>query len=445
MAAFKYLIQYSKENEKKPANIRVHFRLGNKFDCYALTGKKILPEYWRNGEKGESGKIRDVAAYTEKNEMIRYLNDLRTYIENEETKVDEKFLINSSWLKTTIDRFNHPEKYQVKKITLFEFIEKFISDSKNRTNPATGRIITRSTLLKYGTCFNYLKDFAKQQKRPIDFDDINLEFYDDFVSFLNNRIKTQKLKDGTIKKEKGMAINTIGKQIAVIKAFMNAANEDGHTNNTNYKKKRFKILSEETDAIYLNDQELERLYELDLSDNPKLDRVRDVFLVGAWTGCRFSDFHQVNPKNITNNFIKLKQHKSDNIVMIPLHQVVISILKKYNNNLPRVLSNQKMNEYLKELGQLAEYNQPFYKQQTIGGKRVSKKHIKWELFTTHTARRSFATNLYKAGFPSISIMKITGHKTEKAFLKYIKVTPEEHAAKLLEFWQKQGVYLKVAK
>jgi len=445
MAAFKYLIQYSKESEKNPANIRVHFRLSNKFDCYALTGKKILPEYWKNGTKGESGKIRDVAAYTEKNEMTRYLNELRTFIENEETKVDEKFTITSSWLKTTIDRFNHPEKYQVKKLTLFEFIQKFINDSKNRTNPNTGRIITPSTLLKYGTCFNYLKDFAKQQKRPIDFDDINLEFYDDFVTYLTNRIKSRKLKDGTIKKEKGMATNTIGKQIAVIKAFMNAANEDGHTKNTNYKKKRFKILSEETDAIYLNDQELQQLFELDLSNKPKLDRVRDLFMVGAWTGCRFSDFHQVNPKNISGNFIKLKQLKTDQIVMIPLHPVVLSILKKYNNNLPRVLTNQKMNEYLKELGQLAEFTKPFHKQTTIGGKRLSKKFCKWEMLSTHTARRSFATNLFKAGFPSISIMKITGHKTEKAFLKYIKVTPEEHAAKLLEFWQKQGVYMKVAK
>ncbi|MDA3818539.1 MAG: hypothetical protein PF486_14245 [Prolixibacteraceae bacterium] len=120
-------------------------------------------------------------------------------------------------------------------------------------------------------------------------------------------------------------------------------------------------------------------------------------------------------------------------------------MKKYENDLPRVLTNQKMNEYLKELRQLAGFDEPFYKKITIGGKRVTKKFKKWELLCTHTARRSFATNLYLAGFQAISIMKITGHQTEKAFLKYIKVTPEEHANKLLEFWQNQGVYLKIAK
>jgi len=73
---------------------------------------------------------------------------------------------------------------------------------------------------------------------------------------------------------------------------------------------------------------------------------------------------------------------------------------------------------------------------TKGGKRITEAHPKWELVTSHTARRSFATNLYKSGFPSISIMGITGHRTEKAFLKYIKVTPEEHAMLLQKHWSK---------
>lgn len=445
MATFKYLIQYSKANENKPANIRVHFRLSYKFDCYARTGKKILPEYWQNPTKGESGKIKNRVVFKDRDILAIYLNDLRTFIENEEINTPDKFQIDSSWLKLMIDKFNYPEKYEEKKLSLFEFIEKFINESKKRINPDTGRLISDSTLKKYTTCFNYLKDFAAKKNRTIDFIDIDLEFYDDFVEFLSTREKIRTLKDGKLKKEIGLSTNTIGKQIAILKAFMNAANEEGHTTNTNHRKKRFKTLTEETEAIYLTEQDLQNLYELDLTNNPKLDRVRDVFLLGAWTGCRFSDLDQIHPRNINGQMIKIKQYKTDHKVTIPLYPVVISILKKYGNDLPRVLTNQKMNKYLKDLGQLAGLNEPFHKKMTIGGKRVTKKFKKWELLCTHTARRSFATNLYLDGFPAISIMKITGHETEKAFLKYIKVTPDEHANKLLEHWQNRGVYLKIAK
>ena len=182
------------------------------------------------------------------------------------------------------------------------------------------------------------------------------------------------------------------------------------------------------------------LFELDLTNKPRLDRIRDLFLIGAWTGCRYSDFHQVNPKNIRGQDIEIRQHKGDGTVMVPLHPVVSAILNKHNNDLPRVLTNKCLNKYLKELGQLAGLNEPFHKTMTIGGIRTTKEYLTWELIKAHTARRSFATNLYKSGFPSISIMKITGHKTETEFLKYIKVTPQEHADKLREHWRQKGVY-----
>jgi len=88
---------------------------------------------------------------------------------------------------------------------------------------------------------------------------------------------------------------------------------------------------------------------------------------------------------------------------------------------------------------------PVHKSITKGGKKITKKYKKHELVTAHTGRRSFATNLYKQGFPALSIMQITGHKSEESFLKYIKVTPREHAEKLKDFWRERGDHLKVAK
>ena len=125
--------------------------------------------------------------------------------------------------------------------------------------------------------------------------------------------------------------------------------------------------------------------------------------------------------------------------MIPIHPLVREVMLKYDgkypNSLPPALSNQKMNDYLKVICEKVECLKVNIETEYVkGGVEVSEDKMKWELVTTHTARRSFATNVYKSGFPAISLMKITGHRTEKAFLLYIKVTPEENAKKLLSHW-----------
>jgi len=102
-----------------------------------------------------------------------------------------------------------------------------------------------------------------------------------------------------------------------------------------------------------------------------------------------------------------------------------------------------MNAYLKDIAKQVDSLKTGVEVEGIkGGLKVNTIKQKWELVTTHTARRSFATNVYKSGFPAISLMKITGHKTEKAFLLYIKLTPEENAKKLLEHWQTNYKMLK---
>ena len=87
---------------------------------------------------------------------------------------------------------------------------------------------------------------------------------------------------------------------------------------------------------------------MDLSGNPSLDRVRDLFLVGCYTGLRFSDFSRLTPKNIADGFIEIEQSKTGDSVVIPVHSVIKKIIKKYNG-LPPTISNQKFNTYLKDI------------------------------------------------------------------------------------------------
>jgi integrase len=185
-------------------------------------------------------------------------------------------------------------------------------------------------------------------------------------------------------------------------------------------------------------EDLDELEKIDLSTHLKLERVRDLFLVGCYTGLRYSDYSILKPENIRAGLIEITQVKTKNLVVIPVHDAVNRIVAKYSGQLPKAVSNQKTNDYLKDVGERTACLQGevvrFF---TKEGKRQQTRHAKWELLTTHTARRSFATNEYLAGTPTLTIMAITGHRTEKAFLRYIKLVPSDDAKLLKDYWERR--------
>lgn len=215
---------------------------------------------------------------------------------------------------------------------------------------------------------------------------------------------------------------------------MNEAVERGLTSNLIFRSKRFKTIHENSEGIYLSVEDLSKIAKHDLSNNLRLDRVRDLFLIGCYTGLRFSDLTKLKEENFIQNGTqaKIKTEKTGQIVIIPLNTIVKTLLNKYDGVPPSAISNQKMNAYLKEIGELAEIDEEVLISLTKGGKNQSTSFKKYELITVHTARRSFATNAFLNDVPSISIMKITGHRTENAFMKYIKISQEENANKLTD-------------
>ncbi len=151
-------------------------------------------------------------------------------------------------------------------------------------------------------------------------------------------------------------------------------------------------------------------------------------------GCRFSDLEKVGKTDIKDGFITFRQQKTNAKVTIPLHPVVLEILDKYDFNLPEPISNQRFNEYIKEAAQMAGIDTPETITRTVGNALKSETYPKYQLISSHTGRRSFCTNQYKRGLPTLMIMSISGHKTEKSFLKYIKVTQTEHASMMKKAW-----------
>ena len=199
------------------------------------------------------------------------------------------------------------------------------------------------------------------------------------------------------------------------------------------KNKNFKVVEEDADSIYLTTKEIQKIYDYDFSKTPHIERVRDLFVIGCYTGLRFSDLTQFRQENISKDLTtaKVRTQKTGEVVIIPLNPLIKAILKKHGGKPPEAISNQKMNDYLKTIGENVKINDEVVISITKGGVRVRESFKKHELITVHTARRSFATNAYLNDVPTLSIMKMTGHTTEKAFLKYIKISQEDNANKLL--------------
>ena len=380
------------------------------------TGLKVNPDYWDK----KKYRVRNVIGATDKDEINGFLGRLEAKVKSLCTTLRVAGILTKTTLKEQIEEFINPVKQNDSQ--LFAFIERFIEKAPERTHAGSSKLIGKITILRYKRTYQILRDFAKGIKKPLDFESIDLDFYHDFTKYLNDL---------------DYSTNTVGGHIKTLKVFMNAALEQGKTANRKFKSPRFKIVSEEIDNVYLTEKELQHIAELDLSDKPRLDRVRDLFLIGCYTGLRFGDLSSLTPDHIRGDFITIEQAKTGQKVVIPCLPVVKGLLAKYNGALPTAISNQKMNDYIKEVCELAELNELERKKITKGGKEKIKPRDgwgvigvgveKWRLVGVHTARRSFATNMYLRGIPSLSIMAITGHRTEKAFRKYIKLDEAEHA------------------
>ena len=428
MAKFNFNLKDSKSNSETPINLVVRW---NKRKLKYATGEYIEPKFWE-AEKGKRNfqrakEVRQFAQFPEFNARLDYLEGCAKTIFRQFLNDNQNRPPQISELKEAFDNKLRMVK-ESERMDLFEFIQAFIDKASGCFSRSTGKSLAAGTIRVYKNTLVNLKEFSERKRRRIDFDTIDLNFYHDYVDFLS--------------KEKNLSNNTVGRHIKTIKGFLNEALEQGLTTNAAFRSKRFRTLKEETDSIYLSEEELIEMYNLDLTDKPRLERVRDLFLVGCWTGLRFSDFTTLKPEHISENFIEIKTRKTEETVVIPIHRTVRSIMDKYrgryHNSLPPAISNVKMNKYLKEIGELvAGLDKETKVQSTKGGVMRESTVKKYRLIKTHTARRSFCSNLFKDGVSSITIMKITGHRTERAFLTYIKVTQNENAKILQQHWNKK--------
>lgn len=431
----KFYIRPKAEKPDEYVSIRARLVDGRNIDLHAKTGMFVIPKNWDSKKE----RYKSISGESEKSIQKNSLYDLNKKLGNIKAEIEMKYNtlgdnsnIPKDWLRSVIaDKHGVYKRKDDRPRTFFEFVEKFIIDSEsgNRLN-RHGNNISYKQIREYRRTLYYLREYAKKNDKNLDFKNIDLSFYFDFKKYLE---------------ELGKAKNTVGKKIQTTKVFLNEARRKKYNVNEDYKDPEFKAVSEITEAVALSEDEIEAIFNLDLTKNQRLEKVRDLFIIACWTGLRFGDWKQIEPYNIKNGLLELKQAKTKDPVVIPLHPMVRYILNKYNFNLPTI-SNQKFNEYIKDVCKLAKINSIQRKTITMGGIEKVQTFPKYKLISAHTGRRSMATNLYKYRdangnrVPTITIMALTGHRSEAAFLRYIRVNPSEHATIVKSIWDEDERY-----
>ncbi len=318
--------------------------------------------------------------------------------------------------------------------TLGESLIKYPEDSVQVVRHELGKLLNNSSIKEYSDFLEYFKDFkekAKQEERsnwksyntcykhlckyqnnkPLPFSAVDMRFYNSY----NNYLLSLKL-----------AANTVANQWKLIKAVMSKAFVEEYHNNATFK--HFKQRMEQADTIYLSVGELSRMMNKKLSGH--LEKARDYFIIGSFTGLRFEDWNRVKQSTIKDGTMSIRATKTGEVSIIPVHPYVQQILDKYEGVLPPKPSNQKMNDYIKVAAMRADINDDIEVRITRGGKKEIRTEKKHDLVTTHTARRSLATNLILEGVSPYVVMKVTGHKSLSSFERYVKLRELEAGIEL---------------
>ena len=443
MATIKFL---TRTEEPKMAPVYIRYRDGNKTDIWILTPYKMFPEYWNNKKQEFKKNMLYTGVFTEKKarELKRDFDKLKDTILDEYDK--HTSTVTSDWLKKIIDNFYYKKTKGAENFN--QYVERFVKEAADGTRLAN----SGNTKIKYRYgSLRVLQGFKLSFElfcggKQYEFDDINIDTYNAFIQFFYDR---------------NCGANYIGKHIKSWKTIMRKAREEGLHKNSDTELKAFKTLSEETDKIYLTEGELKAIYDLDLADvktlkqvrpdmanNKQLRESRDVFLTGCYLAQRYSDYKRITKDMIKvidgRKYVEIIQQKTGTKCIIPLRPEADNILQRYDYTLPKTFE-QKVNKDIKDIGELADITEIILREKNRGGKIVKTKVKKCELIVSHTARRSGCTNMFLAGIPSLKIMKISGHKSEREFLRYLRVSQEETAIDLGTHSYFTGSPLKIAK
>lgn len=287
-------------------------------------------------------------------------------------------------------------------VMFVDFIDTYVEKKSKRR--------TKSFSNQYNVLINHLNTFCVENNANIYTNSVTEDFLDDFIEYLESR---------------NLKINTIKGIVEKIKTMVRKAATYGYAIDATYDD--VTVREEESFAVFLSMNDIARIYYFKGLTKFQ-ERIKDLFVVGCLTALRYSDYSTLNASNFQDGYIVKLTQKTKTKVRVPMHDFVREIIDKYEGQIPSGYSIQYFNKYLKVIMQKIGFNDKYCYNYTKGGKLVTETKSKWELISSHTARRSAATNLYLTGrLKTYEIMSLTGHSSEKNFFRYIKITTDDKA------------------
>jgi integrase len=411
MASINLLIQ----SKKNPAIIYIRLRDGRKIDLKAKTNFLIDPLNWDSKEQRPMKKLLKDVDFAN---LDTELSTLKTDVLKNYNKSKGVVSIDFEWLKNTINPIIEEDKQPE---TLVDYISFYIEYKK--------REVKTSTIAKCNVNKELLIRFEKDRKSVVYIKDVNLKFKKDFEDYC---IRMEYMP------------NTIARAVRFFKTVCNYAKANGvptHFQLDSIKAKYLKV-----DFIYLNLDEIKKIEDLEKEKIPNyLDNARDWLLISCYCGQRISDFLRFDKSMIRYEkdrsgrsipLIEFTQFKTEKEMTFPLDYKILEIMKKYNGEFPKIISEQKLNKYIKTVCKEAGLVEMVYgtKFDSTIKKKVYKQYEKWELVSSHIGRRSFSSNNYGGVIPTSFLKYITGHSTEALLLTYIGKSNKDIAMELANYY-----------
>lgn len=394
------------------------------------TGLLIEEEYWNRTTRSQIGECAVTGthlsrAINERNERIN--NELRNILKyckeygeivSRQDLMSEPIKHSAENFKRIIESKIRGEEAAIRKNPK-DFIEDYIKRKSRMVNRNTQCRIVDGTVYNHQNALNRLKLFCEEERLGLVWELFNARFEERFTAWMQ---------------DKGYRANTIASQYSIMKVWLSAAEEEEFITDKDFH--RWTTKCHDVENIYLTEEEIEHIYRLDLSSEElqehidprhRIEETRDMFVVACWTGLRFGDWKDLSKIQINGDMMTVHTKKTNKTVVIPLHPFVKEVYEKYGNKFPQVVDKTHALKHIRLCAKWAGIDEHTTLARVQGGHSVVKQGAKSDFVMNHTARRSFATNMYLKGVPPISIMAITGHTTEANFMKYIKVDKHQHA------------------
>ena len=405
--------------ENVPIRMRVNFASKR---IEFTTGYRIDAEKWDTDKQrvrnGCTNKLKQSASEINAS-LLGYYTEVQEIFKKFEV---EEIMPTPEQIKKAFNALHKPiEEVKPRKSTpnaFYKVFDEFVRDCGRQND------WTDSTYEKFAAVKNHLMNFR---------DGLTFDFFDekglnDYVTYLRD--------------VKEMRNSTIGKQLSFLKWFLRWAFKKGLHQNNAYDSYKPKLKSTQKKIIFLTWEELNKLREFEIpAAKQALDRVRDVFLFQCFTGLRYSDVFNLRRSDIKGDHIEVTTVKTSDSLIIELNKHSKAILDKYkdvafeDDKVLPVITNQKMNDYLKELAELAGIDEPVRQTYYRGNERIDEVTPKYALLGTHAGRRTFICNALALGIPPQVVMKWTGHSDYKAMKPYIDIADDIKANAMSKFNQ----------